>query len=139
MTPKRNDPTIWSRQFALDIARVLGLLSDGFPASQLAPLIGELTETFRYLPPAQLNATENYARFLRAGLSDGGDARTALEQSLRALHEVSDLAGFLRARHGYPLPADESDEWSDEDRQDITKAALLRIEANEESKDASTR
>jgi hypothetical protein len=43
------------------------------------------------------------------------------------LRQVRDLAQFLRSKHGLPKPADEDDEWSDEDRRDFSAAARKRL------------
>lgn len=47
---------------------------------------------------------------------------------LERLQEVRALVDSLREQFGYDEPIDDSDEWTDEDRQDITRAALLRLE-----------
>ncbi len=40
------------------------------------------------------------------------------------IDEVRDFALFLKARYGTDLPIDESDEWSDEDMRDISRASF---------------
>ena len=44
------------------------------------------------------------------------------------LIEMQRLVLFLRGRYGREQPADEDDEWSDEDRQDMQLAARRRLE-----------
>ena len=40
------------------------------------------------------------------------------------IDEVKDFVSFLRERYGTTEPVDESDEWTDEDLQDISKASF---------------
>jgi hypothetical protein len=40
------------------------------------------------------------------------------------IDEVKDFVLFLRERYGTTEPVDESDEWSDEDLQDVSKASF---------------
>jgi hypothetical protein len=47
---------------------------------------------------------------------------------LERLPEVRALVESLKERFGYDEPTDDSDEWTDEDRRDYTRAALLRLE-----------
>ena len=58
--------------------------------------------------------------------------RSQTEEVFRALNalpaekvaEVQDFILFLKDRHGYEKPIDESDTWTDEDLHDLTTAVL---------------
>lgn len=45
---------------------------------------------------------------------------------LDKLQQVKDLVLSLRAQHGYKEPVDDSDEWTEEDRRDLTETAMGR-------------
>lgn len=47
---------------------------------------------------------------------------------LERLQEVRTLVLSLKERFGYEEPTDDSDEWTDEDREEFTRASLLRRE-----------
>lgn len=124
----KKDPAMWSRRFARDVARELGIGDEAMADSRVDSLIGELTEQFRYLPLRQVNLTQRYARFLRAGQSEDRGSPPTLDSAVAALDEACELARFQRTRHGYSQPADENDEWSDEDRRDFANAAWERLD-----------
>jgi len=44
------------------------------------------------------------------------------------LHLVREFALFLKARHGYAQPADESDEWTRQDELDFTRDSMRHLE-----------
>ena len=130
-----NDNAVWSRRFAQQVAQVLGFPTpetspDGRDAAlraQGSALMEEITEAFRYLPASQLGAVRNLARFLRE--SEGnGPGPLPCGWAVQKLGELRDYAQFLRARHGYPQPADESDEWTEEDERDFAAASARRAE-----------
>src|SRR4051794_15526325 len=112
------DEAIWSRGFARRVGDFLGAPApaEGPDRAEVETLLRELAEDLRYLPLAQWSWIEHLPRFLgeRAGASS----------PVEKLREVRSYAGFLRAEH----PADEGDEWSDEDRQDCQLAARRRLE-----------
>jgi hypothetical protein len=47
---------------------------------------------------------------------------------LDKLQEVRVLVTSLKERFGYDEPVDDSDEWTDEDRHEFTRASLRRLE-----------
>jgi hypothetical protein len=124
---------IWSRHFAGDIAKLFG-----FPMPETAPdgkdeglrqegarLVEEITEQFRYLPGEPTNWVFNFARFLRSEVEEGSGIRP-YGWPVHKLREVLEYQSFLRQRHGTRQPADESDEWSEEDRRDFSLESLRR-------------
>jgi hypothetical protein len=114
---------IWSRAFAQKIGTVLGFPagSEGTIPAEAEALLRELTEDLRYLRFAQWRWIEHLARFL-------GEREAAPPPGLERLREVRSYVAFLRNLYGNEQPADESDEWSDEDRRDIQLAARRRLE-----------
>jgi hypothetical protein len=47
------------------------------------------------------------------------------------LQEAKDFVLSLKERYGYEQRVDCSDEWTDEDRRDFTRASMLRLEQEE--------
>jgi hypothetical protein len=127
---------IWSKRFAEQVAQSLGYpLPEGDPAAgdvrllqEADGIIKEITETFRYLPFEQINLTEDFARFLQAQEEKTRSGIRAYAWPIFALRAVRDLAAYLRSRYGTELPADESDDWTDEDRRDAQLAYMRRLE-----------
>jgi hypothetical protein len=126
---------IWSKRFAQDIGKILG-----FPMPETAPdgqdeklqqegmqLVEEVTEDFRYLHGAPVNWVFDLARFL-ARDAEPTKALRPYGWPVEKLRELREYQRFLRQRHGTDQPADESDEWSEEDERDLTLASLQRIE-----------
>jgi hypothetical protein len=129
---------IWSRHFAREVARTLGYPppegSADLPGveeyrAEADGILDEITEAFRYLHAnGKIDQALTLARFLRAEdvpLPTGQRSWGWLPQKLR---EVRDYVLFLRQRYGEEHPADESDEWTDEDRRDCTLASMRRLE-----------
>lgn len=136
MRPEK-DPAMWSRRFAREVAQSLGISGESLSDPRVDTLLSELTEEFRYLPIARVNAIDRYASFLRASQEVGTDSATRVRSILGALVEVCELARFLRSRHGYSRPADEDDEWSDEDRRDFARAAWERLDSEAPGKEGA--
>jgi hypothetical protein len=142
MSQPEKDPAMWSRRFAREIVSCLDVVWEGKCANEAESVVNDLTEAFRYLPPGQVNATERFAKFLRTSAAEVSREPLSSDWAVRALREIVDFAMFLRSRHGYPRPADENDEWSDEDRRDFALAAWRRLDEEDakwENKDASAR
>jgi hypothetical protein len=128
------DDPIWSKHFARQIAQTLGYrLPDAPPGSgsiDFDPLaegiVRELTETFRYLPPQQIQCALDFAGFLRAHEINGRylDPRHLCSLVQDKLQEVRDLTLLLRQRYGMVQPADEKDYWTEEDERDLTANSL---------------
>jgi hypothetical protein len=127
---------IWSMHFARQIAQRLGYGPPDAPPGALGidlgaepeRIIQEMTESFRYLPPEQINLALNYAAFLRAHAIDACHPAQRPFQMAEKLREVCDLTFFLRTRYGTSEPADEKDYWTDEDRREFQEAAWRRLE-----------
>jgi hypothetical protein len=124
---------IWSRHFANDIAKLFG-----FPMPDAAPdgndvalqqegerLVGEITEHFRYLPGEPTNWVLNFARFLKSEIGEENASRL-YGWPVQKLRELFEYQSFVRQRHGTLQPADESDEWTEEDRRDFSLDCLRR-------------
>lgn len=119
-----SDP-IWSRTFARQIAETLGYrrkdteadtgLVDFDPKAEQT--IEEVTEAFRYLSADKVQCGLDFAEFLRSRIdSSYCPPPSYVPEKLR---EVRDLVLFLREKYGTDEPADESDEWSDEDERNL--------------------
>ncbi len=127
---------MWSRRFAHDIAKVLGFLTaetvqdgkDNALRQDGTRVVEEITEHIRYLPLEQVNWTEDMARFLVQMESNGGAEQNSLRWQFAKLRELCAFVAFLRGCYGTEQPADESDEWTDEDRHDFTLDSLRRLE-----------
>jgi hypothetical protein len=50
---------------------------------------------------------------------------------LEKLAEVRQLVWSLKEQHGYDEPIDDSDEWTDEDREECQRAARQRLDAED--------
>jgi hypothetical protein len=50
---------------------------------------------------------------------------------LPQLEEVKRLVLDLKAKHGYSEPIDDSDEWTEEDREDFQRASMKRWDERE--------
>jgi hypothetical protein len=113
---------IWSRAFAQKIGGLLGFPvgPEGAIPAEAEALLRDMTEDLRYLRFAQWRWIEHLTRFL--------GERWAAPPGLEGLREVRSYVAFLRSSYGNEKPADESDEWSDEDRRDIQLAARRRLE-----------
>jgi hypothetical protein len=114
---------IWSRAFAHKIGTLLGFPAglEGTIPAEAEALLRDLTEDLRYLPLAKWNWIEHLTRFL-------SEREAPLPHALERLREVRGYVAFLRNSYGNEQPADESDEWSDEDRRDFQLAARRRLE-----------
>ncbi len=127
---------IWSTHFARQVAQRLGYGPPDAPPGafgiDLGPeaerIVKDMTEAFRYLPPAKIQEALDLASFLRSHVIDG--CRTPHRSSWMAekLQEVYDFALFLKSRYGQTRTADESDYWTEEDRLDAQRAALQHLE-----------
>jgi hypothetical protein len=139
----QTDPAVWSRAFARQLGALLGVAAPDVESSDVPvrdeaeALLGELAEAFRRLPLQQWNWVEHLTRSLVDRAAEQGPAcdqgaRPAagclLSERLDKLREVRSYAAFLLLAHGYPQPADESDEWSEEDRRDLQLAARKRLD-----------
>ncbi len=138
------DPAMWSRAFAQKIGALLGLPASEIPPSEASlreattTLLGEMTEDIRHLRGEQWNWIEHLSRFLIDREADPGQVNQdqaalwvlgrPLSPRLELLHEVRSYAAFLRIKYGFERPADESDEWTDEDRHDCQLAAWRRLD-----------
>jgi hypothetical protein len=132
------DPAMWSSLFAHQMAEALGYAVPGSnPEPSALPfgpeegkIVREVTEAFRYLPPTKIQQALDFAWFLRKEKIDGYQMPPSIRRSWAAekLIELRDLVLFLRGRYGREQPADEDDEWSDEDRRDMQLAARRRLE-----------
>jgi hypothetical protein len=127
--------SIWSRRLAEEIARTLGYfdlseeerLREGRGKTKVADCLDAMTETFRYLPAEQVNWTTNLARFLRereTGTRPPGWVGAKLQ-------EIYAYMLFLRGRHGYEQPIDESDVWTREEELEFSRASIERRLARE--------
>jgi hypothetical protein len=141
----RSEPTIaeedmsepiWSRRFAEDVAKALGFpMSEGDPDGkdealrrEGEQLVADLTEQFRFLPAEQVNWVFDLAHLLRARENDAQGGSRPYGWSVAKLREVRDYQTFLRGRYGSAEPADEKDYWTDEDREDIQREAMRRLD-----------
>ena|SRR5437588_10623505 len=130
---------IWSRRFATDVARALGYpmpetAPDGKDAALLREgeqLLAELTENFRYLTGEQVNWVCDLAEFLRAREIDAPGGPRPYGWPVAKLREVRDYQAFLRGRYGSAEPADEKDYWTDEDREDIQRDSMRRLDEDD--------
>jgi hypothetical protein len=130
---------MWSQRMAEKIASILGLAEAdkqartlGLPRVAVLPvvqgIVRELADALRYLPAEQVRWTFNLAHALsdsEVGQRNGGASRETPEDKLR---QVRDYAYFLKARHGFAQPTDESDEWSREDELEWTRDSMRRLE-----------
>jgi hypothetical protein len=127
---------IWSRHFAADVAKALG-----YPMPETAPdgkddallrageqLVAEITENFRYLPGEQVNWVCDLAEFLRAREVGAAGGLRRYDWPVAKLREVYEYQVFLRGRYGSAEPADEKDYWTDEDREDLRRESMRRLD-----------
>jgi hypothetical protein len=127
---------IWSQRFAWGIARSLGWSPpDAVPSSdhgeiwrEVEELVGRITEDFRYLPFEQIGWAEDLAQFFRAREAREEQALPPGGWLLSKLREIREYVAFLRTRYGSAQPADESDEWTEEDLRDLSRATWQRLE-----------
>jgi hypothetical protein len=128
------DDPMWSRHFARQIAQTLGYQLPDAPVGSGSidfdpvadAIVQELTETFRFLPPEQIQCALDFAGYLRANEING---RHTAPEHLRSwvpikLQEVRDLSLMLRQRYGTDEPADEKDYWTEQDERDLTANSL---------------
>jgi hypothetical protein len=54
---------------------------------------------------------------------------------LDKLEEVRKLVFSLKERHGYDEPTDDSDEWTEEDKQEATRMSLRRLDEEDPIED----
>jgi hypothetical protein len=123
---------IWSQRFAQQVVKILQGKSPtqwgDEPAlpPDVQELQDEVKEAFRYLPFEQITWTQDFAGYLRRQMEqEGREPDGWLRDKLR---EVKEFAVYLKGRFGTELPADESDEWTDEDRHDFSLATWRRLE-----------
>ncbi|MBI1915702.1 MAG: hypothetical protein HYS12_13365 [Planctomycetes bacterium] len=129
---------IWSMHFAREIARTLGYPppegSADLPSveeyrAEADEIVDEIKEAFRYLHGGdKINQALAFARFLSTQDIPSPTGQRPWGWLPQKLREVRDYVLFLRQRYGEEYPADESDEWTEEDERDFTLASLRRLE-----------
>jgi hypothetical protein len=127
---------IWSSMLARRVAQALGYgVPDVTTEPEAVPygpeaeaVVGELTETFRYLPLEKVRQALDFAEFLRTEKIVREPPAHRPTWAAEKLSEVRDLALFLRERYGAEQPADEKDYWTEEDQRDFTQASQRRLE-----------
>jgi hypothetical protein len=119
---------IWSRRLAADVAAIVGYsrTTGGLPTALDADqIVAEIIEAFRYLDlrADKIRLVLNFARFLRSDQPEICVGSSAMANVIENLAALRDFVRFLKEKFGDARPADESEDWTDEEIREFAVAS----------------